>query len=68
MLLHNAAADRQPKSGATPQTRIRGVDLLEPLEDALQLVWRNAAPTVGDAEAHSLTVAARSQMHRSIFG
>ena len=52
VLFHNAAAERQAQAGATKRARIGSVALLESVEDALQLVLRNAPPLIFNNEAH----------------
>jgi len=51
MLLDDAAAEREAEAGATERARVRGVTLLEALEDVLEFFWRDAASLVFDNEA-----------------
>src|ERR1035441_312067 len=50
VLLHDAADQRQAEPGAAQSARIRGVALLEALEDPLQFFRRNAATLVRSEE------------------
>ena len=54
----DAAADGEAEAGAALVARIGRVDLLEALEDAVELVGRNAAPLILDDEGEH--VAARA--------
>jgi hypothetical protein len=50
VLLHNALADGQAQPGAAVVTRIRRIDLLKLLENALLLVGGDAAALIADGE------------------
>src|ERR1700757_140278 len=62
MLLHNAAANREAKSRSAHHPRIRSIDLLKAFKNRFQLVTRNAAASIHDADTHFVrTVRARDQ-------
>src|ERR1700678_3575357 len=50
VLLNDAAAEGEAKAGAAQSARVRSVALLEALEDALQLLGRDAAALVFHGE------------------
>src|ERR1700756_3791205 len=52
MLLHNAAANREAKSRSAHHPRIRSIDLLKAFKNRFQLVTRNAAASIHDADTH----------------
>ena len=52
MLLHNTSAQREPEARPTQSARVGSIALLESIEDPLQLLLRDAAPLVLDAERH----------------
>jgi hypothetical protein len=51
VLLHDAAAKREAETGAAKVARVACVALLEAVEDAFQLVGRNASTLILDDEA-----------------
>ena len=63
VLLDEAAADGEAEAGAALLARVGGVDLLEALEDRLQLIGRDAATFVGDAEQDVAVVLGRRERH-----
>src|ERR1035441_6688007 len=67
VLLHNAAAEREPQTGAAERARVGSIPLLESVEDVFQLLSSDAPPPVFDAETHLMVVSQqRAQPNRGL--
>ena len=68
MLLHDRSADSQTEPGSALLPGVGGFNLLEAVEDRVQLLKRNAAALVGDAQLHGVGIRLQPQCNGALGG